>query len=371
MEPHLSRFFRKNVYTTILGFLGFAGKLKKTAAVIAAAAGIIMLGLLTTGLSMHPNTVYIYDMVGNTPQAETPAMVYTDSLDLNVILAETKLGVSDEDEVEFSGFKNGAATLTVRRAFDVKVTADGRTRTLRMSSGNVGDALKQADVKVSGKDLINLSLSDPVDFETEIKINRVRHRKVTKTQKVPFKTQTKKAGWIKKGKEKVAVSGKPGKQKRVYQQTFIDGKLSDTKLVKRSVVQKPVQRVKLKGTGTVDAVSPFPTPSDFKLNKKGAPVDYKKKITGRAMAYTARSGARTATGRPAKIGNVAVNPKVIPYGTKMYITSKDGAYVYGIAVAADTGTTLKRNKIVVDLFFDTVRDCYRFGVRNVNIYILK
>jgi len=70
----------------------------------------------------------------------------------------------------------------------------------------------------------------------------------------------------------------------------------------------------------------------------------------------------------AQRGVVAVDPKVIPLGTKLYIESPDGSYVYGCAVAGDTGGAIKGNRI--DLFMDTYSECMQFGRRTMNVYIL-
>ena len=59
---------------------------------------------------------------------------------------------------------------------------------------------------------------------------------------------------------------------------------------------------------------------------------------------------------------------MIPYGTRMYIVSNDGRYVYGIATAEDCGSAIKGNRI--DLYFDTVAECDRFGIRNCQVYFL-
>jgi 3D (Asp-Asp-Asp) domain-containing protein len=77
----------------------------------------------------------------------------------------------------------------------------------------------------------------------------------------------------------------------------------------------------------------------------------------------------TATGTVAKVGTVAVDPKLIPYGTKMYIEAEDGSWVYGYAVAEDCGGGIKGNKI--DLFFDTYDECIKFGVRKAVVYIVE
>ena len=70
-------------------------------------------------------------------------------------------------------------------------------------------------------------------------------------------------------------------------------------------------------------------------------------------------------------GHVAVNPNLIPYGSKLYITSADGSFVYGYAIASDTGTALIDGTIGVDLFYDTYLESLLNGLRTVNIYVLE
>ena len=89
-----------------------------------------------------------------------------------------------------------------------------------------------------------------------------------------------------------------------------------------------------------------------------------------ATAYTAGYGGAdytTATGTFVKVGVAAVDKRVIPLGTRLYILTEDGYCVYGLAVAEDTGVF--GNK--VDLFFDTYNECIRFGRRPATVYILE
>ena len=65
---------------------------------------------------------------------------------------------------------------------------------------------------------------------------------------------------------------------------------------------------------------------------------------------------------------LTADPNYIPLGTKMYIVSNDGQYVYGYCVAEDTGSAIKGYK--VDLYFNTIAECYAFGVRTCTLYIL-
>ena len=68
-------------------------------------------------------------------------------------------------------------------------------------------------------------------------------------------------------------------------------------------------------------------------------------------------------------GVVAVDPDVIPYGTKMYIVANDGT-VYGYAIAADTGWSVQNGVIDLDLFMNTIQDCYNWGRKTVTVYCL-
>ena len=65
---------------------------------------------------------------------------------------------------------------------------------------------------------------------------------------------------------------------------------------------------------------------------------------------------------------MAVDPRVIPLGTRLYVQSLDGSSDYGFAVAEDTGGAIKGNKI--DLFFETAEQVRQFGRRRVKVYIL-
>lgn len=77
----------------------------------------------------------------------------------------------------------------------------------------------------------------------------------------------------------------------------------------------------------------------------------------------------TATGTRAKVGTIAVDPRVIPLGTKVYVEGLYGAKNYGYAVAEDTGGAIKGE--IIDLYFNTHKETVNWGRQQVNIYILK
>ena len=95
-------------------------------------------------------------------------------------------------------------------------------------------------------------------------------------------------------------------------------------------------------------------------------LTYTSTMSVEATAYT--GGGITATGTSARYGAIAVDPTVIPYGTKMYIVSDDGKWIYGVATAEDCGGAIKGH--IIDLYFDDYSTCIQFGRRNCTVYIL-
>ena len=105
------------------------------------------------------------------------------------------------------------------------------------------------------------------------------------------------------------------------------------------------------------------------LDENGIPVNFTKVLTGVATAYS--GDPITATGTVPTYGTVAVNPKIIPYGSLLYIVTADGSFVYGVAKAEDTGGFVKHtNPPIADLYFETEAECYQFGRQNVIVYVI-
>ena len=109
------------------------------------------------------------------------------------------------------------------------------------------------------------------------------------------------------------------------------------------------------------------TPETVETVKSGE-LNYSKVLTMNATSYTddpAENGGYSTTrmGTPLRYGVVAVDPSVIPLGTKLYVEG------YGYAVAEDTGGAIKGNRI--DVCYTDKAKAHAFGRRNVKVYILK
>lgn len=116
-------------------------------------------------------------------------------------------------------------------------------------------------------------------------------------------------------------------------------------------------------------MSDMKMPDSLTFDEYGVPTNYLYCLEGKATAYY--GGPGTATGQRVHQGCVAVDPRIIPYGTEMWIVSSDGRYIYGYSRAEDTGGFIYYSRgPLVDLYMDTYSSCCAWGLRYVKIYIL-
>lgn len=139
-----------------------------------------------------------------------------------------------------------------------------------------------------------------------------------------------------------------------------------------SAEQASAEIASAEGTKAADAaqVSQLSVPDEIILDADGVPTSYTQSLHGKSCAYTASAGALMSTGKAVDQGYVAVNPSIIPYGSKLWIVADDGE-VYGYAIAADTGGSVGRNDILVDLFMWSYDECIQWGAKNVTIYVIE
>lgn len=130
------------------------------------------------------------------------------------------------------------------------------------------------------------------------------------------------------------------------------------------------------------AISNLDWSDEFPLDENGIPITYKAVLREqRATGYASLRNGQT-WGAGSKVtqakagiyyctaGTVAVRANEIPYGTKLYIRTPGGGFIYGYAIANDTGVGLVEGVIDVDLFYDSYQESVLNSVRWVDIYIL-
>lgn len=280
------------------------------------------------------------------------------------ILAGAGISLADDDIVTAS--LNGPDKhICIERAFDVSVTVNGDAKVVRLTNGTVSDALKLAGVQADSATVTNVAANAPLSDGLNICVEQLETVTRTTTEEVEFVTSYRYTDEKPVGSRVYLQVGKAGEKICTYTDYVKDGEVVRSELVSEELTKQPVNAVVLVGQGKGSEMATL-----FPLDENGLPINYKTVLEGTACAYTAKPGAVTATGTVPQIGTVAVNPKIIPYGSKLFIVSNDG-YVYGYATAEDTGGALLSNKIIADLYMDTREDCFQFGRRSVKVYILE
>jgi uncharacterized protein YabE (DUF348 family)/3D (Asp-Asp-Asp) domain-containing protein len=268
-------------------------------------------------------------------------------------------------------------SVTIERAFGITVSADSKTFNLQITPGTVADALKKAAIELGKVDETVPSLKAELSKGMKIKVLRVKYSKRVATEKVKYDRITELTKALYKGQSRISRAGVNGKKEVVYMDRFVNGKLDKTTVVSEKIAKKPVNMLLLIGCKPTKAVfksglspiSDLKPPSSLKLNAYGIPLNYKKVIKGSATAYSA--GKYTASGMRTMPGHIAVDPRQFPYGTKLYVVTTDGKYIYGYCIAADSGAFVNyANGPTIDMYFSTYNECCRFGERAVNIYVL-
>lgn len=262
--------------------------------------------------------------------------------------------------------------------YPVYVTCKKETVKIDFSHGTVADALVLAGFTPDKNDFVQPALDTEITKTTYINFAAVEYLSGKYTETVKYTTKIVYDSSKYKGYSKITKKGVNGKQEVSYTEKTVNGVSKGKNVVATKMLKEPVQAVKVVGTKKspyrlsteINDISTLKVPMTIKIDKNGNPINYKKKVTVRATAYT-YTGNNCSTGVAPQPGYIAVNPKVIPYGTKMYIKSPDGKIIYGYAVAADTGGFIRNHPTGIDLFMTTEGACRNFGVRQMEIYILE
>jgi uncharacterized protein YabE (DUF348 family) len=271
------------------------------------------------------------------------------------VLDEAGVSTGEADEVVPALGEPVAANQVIRviRAIPVEIVAGDQRVAVSTVPRPVAEVLELAGITLGDDDIISMELSDYVAPEQNlIEIVRVTYENIVKEVKIPFTTEIIDDKNAVQGIRRTVQAGKDGKVQEEYQITYHNGVEAARTLVAKKVISQPVKRVVAQGV----------QPKVMVASRGSQDIRYRQLMNMEATAYT-HTGNATFTGIMPYVGIVAVDPKVIPLGTQLYV---DG---YGFAKAADIGSAIKGNKI--DLFMDTREQALKFGRRMVKVYILE
>lgn len=319
--------------------------------------------------------------------------VHTFSKTVEALLAERQISCVGFDtvlppaETEITS----GMEIVVNHSKNITFTWDGKTEIVSTLTNSVREMVAAMDLTLSEDDFTEPALDTPLSDGLEARLVRVTKETVTDTEEVGYEIEEKTTSSLVKGKTRIAQAGKNGVRTNTYSVVLHDGEEVSRELVSSEITKKPVNKIIEKGTAakTTPKATPKPTAKSSSSSSsssggtvqtaKGENFTYKKKITCTAYAYdlTYEScGKRpgdpyygiTASGMKAGPGVIAVDPSVIPLGTRLYVEAVDGSWTYGYCVAGDTGSGIYGNRI--DLFFNTPAEVRSFGVRKATVYIL-
>lgn len=260
-----------------------------------------------------------------------------------------------------------------------------------------GRVLADKEIELGDLDYTVPALGEKLEQDATIEIFRVKEEVVVAKSDIVFERKRVETNDLYKGEEKIKQKGSSGELATHTKETYINGKLEKSEVVKEEVTKEKKDHIVLVGTKKKPEPKPVvkAQPKVKSANRSAvsrkttskAPVKQAAKAPSRAnsgrtgktivMEATAydlsyqstgkRPGDRgygiTASGMKAGPGVVAVDPRVIPLGTRLYIEG------YGNAIAGDTGGAIKGN--IIDVFFHSRSEVRNWGRRKVKVTILK
>ena len=304
--------------------------------------------------------------------------------------AGLELGTNDTYSTQ-PGF--GVSEITIQRMQTVQVVYGGNTRSVSTYGETVEAMLSRLGIQVSEGDLLSEALTTMTYDGMVLTINRTVTVEESYTVLIPYQTEYCYDATLAEGEQVVLTAGAEGSILRTDKVHYVDGKETSRICVSETIVSQPVTELIAIGTGVELPEYPEEEIPEEKPNQPTleAPPVSNMPIIGENTIITPEGDVLTFThaeqfvatayhnsdpgctiwtaiGTLCRVGAIAVDPKVIPYGTRMYIVTNDGKYIYGIAVAEDCGSAIKGNR--VDLYFDSVPECDEFGIRDCTIYFL-
>ena len=281
---------------------------------------------------------------------------------------------SFSSQLVYVGTRTSGFEITLKAGQNVSVSYNGATVMAPSQGENISSLLNRLHIIPSPLDMVLVDLSDKTGAHLTVASDLTYYDKAVES--VAHQTVRVSTPDLPQGTEQVVQEGKDGTRTAVYEVVYSGGELVSRQFVEETD-STAVDEIIHVGTAVsavdsgdrIASVTKTADGSGVLTFQSGGTMKFSSVKSMTATAYTAGSGGAdhcTATGTTCRIGTVAVDRKVIPLGTKMYILTNDGAVVYGVAVAEDTG--VRGN--IVDLYYNTYTQCINFGRRACTVYLL-
>jgi len=245
--------------------------------------------------------------------------------------------------------------ISVVRAVPIILTMEGRTRMELAAAHTVAGAFNILGVTPGPLDRVYPDPSTALASGLRVTLERRAWHTWVERRPIPFGSSTVPDPELFTGNTLVRVPGKEGVEARTVRVQFADGRPVAIDPLAWVVVQRPIPKIVGVGTRAMTVSRGLVLGPEYMILEATAYYPGPRNYGGGV-------GARTATGMLAQRGVVAVDPSVIPLGTRVYVEG------YGDAIAADTGGAIRGKRI--DLCFNTYEEAIQFGRHPIKVYIL-
>lgn len=293
------------------------------------------------------------DVVVQSPSGDRRVKLWTIRSTVKRILAQAGISLNRYDRVDESASGLGQETVVVRKAIPVWIHTAHRHFGVWTTHYHVQNILKTIGIKLGPLDRVSPGLHTAVGFHATITVVRRWLLTRDKTVSLPYTVQYQPDGNLYRGNREIVSHGQNGAAVETEQILMQNGTPVQKKIVANRVITPPRPEVVLYGTRQLVA-------------RGGQVLQFSRELTMVSTAYWPNprwSDGYTALGLRAHYGIVAVDPRVIPLGTRLYIPG------YGFAVAADTGSAIVGQRI--DLCYNDAAQAQDWGVRTVQVFVLQ
>lgn len=289
------------------------------------------------------------------------------------------LGISEEDRKTINFSENQELYpnigIVIGKKVKIILNFEGRSEECFVPEGSVKDVLNYLGIELSEEYVADADLDSNVSEGMQLSVDHITYNEFKKTEDIPFTTETKRSGLLNNSERKVSRAGKNGVREVVVREKIKNGEVVESKEISSKTILQPVNEIVIVGTRPASKNNNINRVSHAaqKINNNNSNVakneGYGKRcVSGSATAYTGGRGAKTSTGTtPVEGVTVAVDPKMIPYGSKVKVVSNDGKVLFN-GIASDTGAALRRGSAVVDIYMNSTKKCFQFGRKNVKVY---
>jgi len=332
--------------------------------------GILTLGLTCTAL-----------LIARTVHAESTTYVVTDGEQVLVhttyatspsdVVKELGIELDENDILETTPSEDGFS-INIVRGMNVTVNLCGNPMEYLTHGETLAQLLERNGIVLKETFGSTVALDAQLEDGMVIYIDDTVTSNDSYTLSIPYETEYQETDLLPAGKEVVLTAGVAGEKLLTAEVVYVNGQETQRTVLYEKVTAEPVTQVIARGTGNgKPSAGKRPIIGDgVIITPEGDVLTYNSVDIFKATSYcrTDIGGEVTSTGTLTRVGVVAVDPTVIPYGTRMYIVTMDGAYVYGVGTAEDCGGAIKNKRL--DLFYETDAESRAFGIRDCYVYFL-